>query len=150
MVQSAAPTVAAYLKSLPAERRAVMLQVRSVIRRHLPAGYEEKMNWGMIAYQVPRKRYPDTYNGQPLLFAAIAAQKNNYSLYLMCAYQDKAIERALLDAFRELGRKPDMGKSCIRFRSVAELPLDAIGSIIGAIEVEDFIRQHERGRSGRR
>jgi Domain of unknown function (DU1801) len=146
MVHSAAPTVAAYLKSLPPERRTVIATVRKVIRRHLPKGYEEKMNWGMITWQVPLKRYPDTYNKQPLLFAAIAAQKNNYAVYLSCVYQHEASKRSLLDAYRKLGRKPDMGKSCVRFKKLEDLPLDAIGKIIAAAGVEDFIANYEKSR----
>ena len=147
MVQSAAPTVAAYLASLPPERRTVIATVRKVIRKHLPKVYEEKMNWGMITYQVPLKRYPDTYNKQPLSFVALAAQKNSYSLYLMGAYQDKSVERTLLEAYRKLGRKPDRGKSCLRFKKLEDLPLDAIGSIISTIQVEDFVAQYEKSRS---
>jgi uncharacterized protein DUF1801 len=87
MVQSKAKTVQEYLDELPEERRAVVEAVRKVIRKHLPKGYVEAMNWGMISYQILLKRYPETYNGQPLSCAALAAQKNNYSLYLMSAYQ---------------------------------------------------------------
>ncbi len=104
------------------------------------------MNWGMITWQVPLKRYPDTYNKQPLAFVALAAQKNNYALYLMCAYQDKAFEKSLLDAYRKLGRKPDKGKSCLRFKRLEDLPLDAIGGLISTIEVEDFIATYEKSR----
>ena len=146
MVQSTAATVPAYLKSLPPERRSVVSAVRKVIRKHLPKGYEEKMNWGMITWQVPLKRYPDTYNKQPLAFVALAAQKNNYALYLMCAYQDKVFEKSLLDAYRKLRRKPDKGKSCLRFKRLEDLPLEAIGGLISTIEVEDFIATYEKSR----
>ena len=88
MASSAAKTVAEYLEELPVERRKVIASVRKMIREHLPKGYIEAMNWGMISYEVPLKRYPQTYNGQPLMYVALAAQKNNYALYLMSVYGD--------------------------------------------------------------
>jgi hypothetical protein len=86
MASSKAATVDAYLAELPEDRRAVVSAVRDVVLRSLPAGYEESMAFGMIGYGVPLARYPDTYNGQPLSYAAIAAQKSYYALYLMGAY----------------------------------------------------------------
>ena len=79
-------TVAAYLAALPADRRAELAKVRRVIRKHLPKGYKEGVEWGMISYGVPLRVYPDTYNGKPLCYAAIAAQKGYSSLYLMTVY----------------------------------------------------------------
>lgn len=87
MVGSSARTIDEYLRSLPAERRAVVSAVRDVVRRNLPEGYSESMGYGMIVHSIPLARYPDTYNGQPLCYAARAAQKHHYSLYLTCAYQ---------------------------------------------------------------
>ena len=143
VVSSAATTVADYLKSLPKERSAVVSAVRSVIRKHLPKGYVESMNWGMICYEIPLKRYPETYNGQPLALAALAAQKNNYALYLMCVYQDAALLRTLKESFRKAGKKLDMGKSCIRFKSLDGLPLDVIGEFIARVPPDDFIARYE-------
>ena len=85
MVSSAAATVEAYLAELPPERRAVVATVRALVNAHLPEGYVEGMHWGMIGWVIPLSRYPVTYNKQPLIYAALAAQKNNYALYLMCA-----------------------------------------------------------------
>jgi len=120
--------------------------VRDAIRLALPRGYQEAMNWGMIAWQVPLSRYPETYNGQPLLFAALAAQKNNYALYLMCLYQNKKLETALRTAYKRIGRKPDMGKSCIRFRKFEDLPLSAIRKIIASVPLKAFIPNYEKAR----
>lgn len=86
MARSEAATVEDYLAELPEERRAVVRAIREVIRANLPPGYAETMNWGMIAYEVPLARYPDTYNKKPLAYAALAAQKNYYALYLNCVY----------------------------------------------------------------
>ena len=80
-MRSSATTVSAYLKTLPADRRRALSAVRKVIHQHLPMGYEEAMNWGMITYQVPLRTCPDTYNGQPLMYAALASQKR----YRECA-----------------------------------------------------------------
>ena len=90
MAKSNAATVQEYLDELPEDRRAVVAAVRDVVLRHLPKGYGENMNWGMISYEIPLERYPDTYNGQPLSYMALAAQKNHYALYLMCFYGDGA------------------------------------------------------------
>ena len=146
MVRSAASTVSAYLRGLPADQRAVVSAVRSAIRRRLPKGYVESMRWGMISYEIPSKRYPDTYNGQPLLYAALAAQKQYYALYLMCVYQDPTLERLLKDGFARAGTKLDMGKSCVRFRKIEDLPLDAVGRLVASTPPDQFIAWYERDR----
>ena len=140
MVSSEATTVKQYLDALPPERRAVVSTVRKAIRRHLPAGYREGMGWGMITYSVPLTRYPDTYNGQPLCYVALAAQKNYNALYLMGVYQDPAQRKRLEDSFRRAARTPDMGKSCVRFRSLDDLPpLDEIGALVASTPVDTFV-----------
>ena len=148
-MQSGARTVDEYLTQLPPERREVVSAVRDMVRRHLPKGYEEAMAFGMIGYGVPLSRYPVTYNRQPLAYVAIAAQKNYYSLYLMSAYADSADERAVREAFQRAGRKLDMGKSCIRFKRVEDIPLDDLGPIIARNSVDDWIATYERARGGR-
>jgi hypothetical protein len=145
MARSQAATVDAYLNELPENRRAVVAAVREVVLQHLPEGYEEKMNWGMISYEVPLERYPDTYNGQPLGYAALAAQKHYYALYLMGAYADPAQAARLQAAFDRAGKKMDMGKSCLRFRTLADLPLDAIGEVIASTPPEALIARYEAG-----
>src|SRR5687767_4872060 len=93
MASSSATTVEGYLDELPAERRVVVAAVRDTIRKTLPKGYRETMNWGMITYELPLERYPDTYNGQPLMYAAVAAQKHYYAVYLTGLYQDPEGEK---------------------------------------------------------
>ena len=115
MVTSRAATVADYLAELPAERRAEIEKVRDLVNEALPAGYREGMGWGMIGWVVPLETYPDTYNGQPLAYAGLAAQKNANSLYLTCAYSAPERAERLKAAALANGRKLDMGKSCIRF-----------------------------------
>jgi hypothetical protein len=104
------------------------------------------MRWGMISYEIPLERYPDTYNGQPLLYAALAAQKHYYALYLMCVYQDPKLERLLRDGFARAGTKLDMGKSCVRFRKIEDLPLDTVGRIVAGTPPDQFIARYERVR----
>lgn len=146
MVSSSATTATGYLESLPPERRKTVAAVRKLIRANLPKGYRETMGLGMITYEVPLTRYPKTYNGKPLMYVALAAQKNNYSLYLTCAYMDEARSERLREAFARAGKKIDMGKSCIRFKSLDDLKLDAIAAEIASTSPEDFIARYEASR----
>ena len=150
MVSSMAKSVDEYLDSLPAERRNVVGAVRDVVRRNLPKGFSETMGYGMIAYNIPLERYPETYNGQPLCYAAIAAQKHHYSLYLTCVYQAADEREWLKNEFVRAGKKLDMGKSCVRFTSLDDLPLPAIGELIARTTPERFIAQYEASRAAPR
>ena len=150
MASSKAATVEEYLAELPPDRREVVSAIRKMVGKHLPKGYTETMAFGMIGYGIPLSRYPDTYNGQPLAYLAIAAQKNYYSLYLMSAYTDSEDERDLKAAFEKAGKKLDMGKSCVRFKRLEDLPpLDEIGRIIARTSPDEFIRRYEAVRAGR-
>lgn len=144
MVSSKATTPAAYLASLPPEHRKVIEAVRAVVKKRLPKGYVESMNWGMLSYEIPLSRYPDTYNKQPLMYVALAAQKNNYALYLTGVSGETALMARLEAAYKAAGRKLDMGKSCLRFKTLDELPLDVIGDIVGAVSVEKRIEAEEK------
>jgi len=88
-----------YLAELPEARRDAIEAVRQVILEHLPEGYEEVMNRGMITYQVPREIYSDTYNKKPLMYVALAAQKNYMSVYLTAIYMDKEVSREFEAAY---------------------------------------------------
>jgi hypothetical protein len=146
-MMSKASTVAEYLSGLSPEARADISKVRGVIRRNLPAGYKEAVQWGMICYSVPLSRYPDTYNGQPLCYAALAAQKNYHSLYLMNVYGTPAEEKAFKARYEASGKKLDMGKSCVRFHSADDLPLDIIGAVVAKTPVDEFISDYEKSRA---
>ena len=150
MVSSKAATVADYLAELPPDRRAEIEKVRDAINSVIPAGYSEGMGYGMMGWDVPLEDYPDTHNGQPLSFAGLAAQKNSNSLYLVSIYADPARAERLRDAAAAMGRKLDMGKSCIRFRRAADLPLDAIREEIASWPPKDFIRLYEEARASGR
>lgn len=143
MVSSKETTPAAYLASLPPERRKVIAAVRDVVTKHLPQGYVESMNWGMLSYEIPLSRYPNTYNKQPLMYLALAAQKNNYALYMTGVSGNRVLMAKLASAYKAMGRKLDMGKSCLRFNSLDELPLDVIGEIVASTPVERRIEAEE-------
>ena len=146
MVSSAAKTIDAYLAELPPERREKVSVVRRLVNAHMPAGYEEAMNWGMICWQIPLSRYPVTYNKQPLSYVALAAQKNNYALYLTGVYADGEQERVLRAGAAALGKPLDMGKSCVRFKTPGDLPLETIGTLIASVSVDACIAQYEASR----
>lgn len=146
MVRSNAATVEDYLRELPTERRGAIQAVRKVVLDNLPVGYAEAMNWGMISYEIPLQRYPDTYNQQPLMYAALASQKNYMSLYLMCLYSHEESRSWFEEKVRASGKKLNMGKSCLRFKKVQDLPLDLIGEIISQTPVEEYIRQYRASR----
>ena len=143
MVSSKAGTPEEYLESLPEERREVVSAVRDLVRRNLPAGYVESMGWGMLCWGIPLERYPNTYNGQPLGYVALAAQKNYYSLYLMGVYADPTGPAWLKEGFAKAGKKLDMGKSCVRFRKLEDLPLELIGEAVAKVTPEAYIAHYE-------
>lgn len=140
MVRSKAETVREYLDELPDDRREIVGAMRDLIVANLPEGYEEGVLWGMITYFVPMDRTGKTYNGQPLSYVALAAQKNYFSLYLTSTYHsDRA--QGFREEFLATGKKLDMGKSCIRFRKTEDLPLDLIAREIASVPVEAFVRK---------
>ncbi len=146
MVRSAAATVEEYLHELAPDRREAIQLVRELVLDNLPPGYVETMNWGMITYEIPLDRYPKTYNSQPLMYAALASQKRYMSLYLMCVYSHRESRTWFEERYRASGKKLNMGKSCVRFRRVDDLPLDLIAETIAGTPVEDYIKFYEASR----
>ena len=136
-------TAAEYLRGLDPERRKVLSAVRKVVNANLPQGYVEGIDYGMISWSVPLKTFPDTYNGHPLCCAALAAQKHYNSLYLMAAYRNPRQAAVLRDGFKQHGLKLHMGKSCVRFKSLEDLPLDVIGAVIASLPPHVLIDAHE-------
>lgn len=147
MVKSGAATVEAYLAELPAERREAIEAVRRTILANLPDGYEEQMSFGMIGYVVPLSRYPDTYNKEPLALAALASQKRHMAVYLNNVYGDPATLEWFTAAYAASGKRLDMGKSCVRFKRLADLPLDVIGETVARTSLEEFLAFYESARS---
>jgi len=149
-MQSDAKTVKEYLNELPPERREAIDKVRQVILENLPEGMEEAMNWGMITYQVPLEEYPDTYNKKPLMYAALASQKNHMSLYLTSIYADEEKKEEFEKEYRETGKRYDVGKSCVRFRKLDDLPLDVVADAISSTDKDEFIEQTKKAGSPRK
>jgi Domain of unknown function (DU1801) len=148
-MQSKAPSVEAYLHSLPEDRRAAISAVRKVILENLDASYEEGIQYGVIGYYVPHRVYPKGYHcdpKQPLPFAALASKKNYMSLYLMSVYcgcvdgsPANRYARWFREAWARSGKKLDMGKACIRFKKVEDLPLDVIAEAIRRVPASMYI-----------
>jgi hypothetical protein len=135
-------TVAQYLASLPADRRAVIAKVRSAVKRAMPKGYQELFGYGMIMWSVPLKVLPNTYNGYPLCYVALAAQKRYYALYLMGCYGDKALMDELKAGYKAAGLRLDMGKSCLRFTSLDKLALDVVTKAIARVPMAKYIAMY--------
>ena len=147
-MRSEATTVEQYLADLPEDRRRAVEAVRETILTNLPEGYEEAMNWGMISYQVPLEVHPDTYNGQPLMYAALASQKNHMAVYLSAIYANEKAREEFEAAYKATGKRFDVGKSCVRFKKLDDLPLDVIGEAVAGVPVDRFIALYEGGRDG--
>lgn len=147
MATSNAATVDAYLAELPEATRNEIARVRDLVNAHLPSGYREGMAFGMITWSIPLETYADTYNGQPLGYVALAAQKKYNSLYLLGAYAESGQRERLEKAYDDAGRRLDMGKSCLHFRTADELPTDLIGELIASRKPADFIALMESNRS---
>ena len=150
MVQSKAQTVADYLAELPEDRRAVVSAVRDRVNAVLPDGYQENMAWGMIGWSVPMEVSGPTYNGQPLGYVSLAAQKRHYALYISCAYSDPERYARLEQAFKDKGFKFDMGKSCLRFTDPEKVAWEAVEAELASLTPEEFVALSEEARkSGR-
>ena len=132
---------------MPEDRRAAISEVRQVVLENLPQGYEEMMQFGMIGYVIPLEHYQVTYNGQALQYAALASQKNYMSLYLMNVYSDEAVEIWFVDRYKDSGKRLDMGKACVRFKSLQDLPIDLVGEAIALTPVDRFIERYEMSRN---
>jgi hypothetical protein len=148
-VKSKAKTVKEYLAEMPPDRRDAINAVRKVILRNLPDGFEETMQYGMISYVVPFKLFRAGYHcdpTQPLCYAGLASQKNHMAIYLMTIYGHKETENWFVKAYKASGKKLDMGKSCVRFRKLDDLPLDVIGQAIARVPVENYIKAYEEMR----
>ena len=149
-MKSTAATVGEYLDELTPDRREAVTAVRDVVLANLPDGYQEMMDFGMISYVVPLERFPETYNGHPLMYAAVASEKRYVSVHLMNVYGDPDTQRWFVDSYRATGKRLDMGKSCVRFRQLEDLPLDLIGEAVRRTPMEEWIRVYEEARPSKR
>ena len=146
MPESKPQSVEEYLEALSEDRRASINVVRNAILENLPSGYEETFQHGMLAYVIPLTAYPVTYNKLPLLYAALASQKNYMSVYLMNVYGNPDNEEWFVGQYKASGKKLDMGKSCVRFKKLEDLPVDLIGQAIARTPVVEYIRIYEASR----
>jgi hypothetical protein len=143
MAYSNAKTVDEYIKGLPPQKSEVISKIRALIRKNIPDGIVETMNWGMITYEVPLSVYPATYNKKPLMYAALAAQKNHFSIYVTNLYMNDENLSRLLAGYDDINSKPNIGKSCIRFTKIDKIPLKIIGEIIASTDLDKFIGFYE-------
>jgi hypothetical protein len=144
-MKSKATTVKAYLGSLPADRRAGIEAVRTVIRRNLDKHYEESMLYGMIGYAVPHRVWPLGYHcdpSKPLMMAALSSQKNKLTVYLMSVYSDKKERAWFQKAWAKTGKKLDIGGCCIRFTKVEDAALDVIGEAIRRTPAKAYVERY--------
>ena len=146
-MQSDATTVEDYLAALPADRREALTAIRDTINANLDDGFAEGMEYGMVTWGVPLERYPTTYNGKPLGVVSLASQKNHMALYLMCLYADDGLEEWFRQQYVDRQMKLDMGKSCVRFKSLDEVPLDVLAELLRRVTPEQHIARYEESRA---
>jgi hypothetical protein len=139
VMNSTARTVNEYLNNLPADRRSAIEAVVEMVRANMPEGYEESMEWGMVCWQVPLSTYPKTYNGKPLMYTALASQKNHMALYITAPYMMPGMDKKFREEYIATGKKLDMGKSCVRFKKLDDLPLELLGRYLRMVPPEKLI-----------
>lgn len=139
MASSAAESVEEYLAELPDDRRDAIAEIRSVILENLPDGFVETMNWGMITYEVPLETFPDTYNKKPLQLAALASQKRHMAVYLTSVYSRPDLHDWFVAEYEATGKKMDIGKSCVRFTKLENLPVELVGQAIAKVDLDEFL-----------
>lgn len=146
---SSAETVEQYLAELPEDRRAALQAVRATVLAHKPLEVEEGIQYGAIGYYVPHSVYPPGYHcdpRQPLPYVGVASQKNHMAVYLFCLYVDPEVVEDFKAAYAKAGKKLDMGASCVRFRKLADLDLEAVAAALRAMPLDRFIANYEAQR----
>ena len=146
-MQSKAKSVEEYMAALPEDRLEAITAIREVILKNLHKGYEEGMQWGMPSYFVPLSAYPAGYNCQPdqaLPFVGFASQKNHMAIYGFCIYMDEELKNRFVADWKKSGKKLDMGKSCVRFKKLEDVPLKVIGDAVKRVPMKKYIKQYEK------
>jgi hypothetical protein len=144
--RTAPRTVEEYLAALPEDRRQALEAVRAEINRRLPEGYEEGIQYGMIWWHVPHRIFPTGYHcnpKEPLPFAGLASQKGHMALHLMFVYGHEDLRKWFEQAWKRTGKRLDMGKACVRFRSVDDLALDVVGDAVARVPVPKYVAAYE-------
>ena len=132
---------------MPAVRKDAINAVRDAVNDHLPPGYEETVDWGMLAWVVPLATLPNTHNGHPLTLAALGAHTKLMTLYLMTVYSDPKVRREFQIAYKKTGKKLDMGGCCVHFKKLDDLPLDVVGDTIARVAVDEYVERYETSRT---
>jgi uncharacterized protein YdhG (YjbR/CyaY superfamily) len=147
-MRSEATTVEEYLESLPEDRKVAIQSLRKEIKKNLPKGFKEIMSYGMIGFVVPHSLYPAGYHCTPELplpFMNIASQKNFIAVYHMGIYGDANLLQWFVDEYTKVvGKKPDMGKSCIRFKKPELIPFELFGVLASKISPQKWIEMYEK------
>jgi uncharacterized protein YdhG (YjbR/CyaY superfamily) len=147
-MQYKANTPEDYINQVPEERKEALKKLRNIIKKSLPKGFEEGIQYGMIGYYVPHSIYPDGYHctpSEPLPFMSFASQKNSVNLYHSGIYAVPKINEWFVNEYpKHCKRKLDMGKSCIRFKNVDEIPLDLIAELCTKMTVDEWIAVYEK------
>lgn len=146
-MQSKAATPKEYIDLLPADRKQAMTELRKVILKNLPKGFKEEMSYGMLGYVVPHSIYPKGYHCKPELplpFMAIASQKKFIAVYHMGIYADKKLSAWFTQEYSKKSKtKPDMGKSCLRFKKTDQIPFKLIGELASKLTPKEWIQMYE-------
>jgi len=149
-MQSNAKTPKEYISELPKDRKQPIMKLRESILKNLPEGFEEVMSYGMIGYVVPHTLYPDGYHTNPLLplpFINIASQKNFIALYHMGIYSDNGLFNWFVSEYpKHVKTKLDMGKSCIRFKNINQIPYSLIGELVSKMNVNQWVNTYDKAR----
>ena len=147
-MQSKATTVEAYIAELPEDRQKMINEFRKVIKKNMPKGFQECMNYGMIGWVVPHSKYPGGYHcnpKDPLPFMGLASQKNSVNFYHMGIYGDPKLLKWFTDEHAKASsKKLDMGKSCVRYKKAEDIPLKLIGELAAKISVDEWIARYEK------
>jgi hypothetical protein len=137
-------TVPAFLASLPPEKRAVVSGARKLVKANIPEGYAEFMSWGGINWGIPLSEFANTYNGHPLCYIALCANKHNVTLHLMGCYGDSNQTAFLKDEFKKAGKRFDMGKACLHFKKLDDLELKSVAKVIGSVTPAQYLEHYKR------
>ena len=136
-----------YISKLPEDRQEIISKLRKVVLDNLPKGFSEEMSYGMIGYVVPHSIYPDGYHCDPKLplpFMSMASQKNFVAFYHMGIYADEKLLDWFVKEYPKHSKyKLDMGKSCIRFKRMNDIPYDLIGELVSKVSVDEWVNRYE-------
>ncbi|MEE2888518.1 MAG: DUF1801 domain-containing protein [Planctomycetota bacterium] len=144
-------SVKEYLAQLPEDRREAIEALRKVIRKNIDKKFEEGIQYGMPSYYLPHSVYPNGYHcdpKQPLPFASLSSRKGHIGLHLFCVYTDAELQDWFSSEWKKSGKKLDMGKSCVRVKTLDDVPLDVVGKLFKRVKAKDFVASYEASLSG--